>query len=576
MIDRWEEFTVSKRLGALRPSQVITSFGPGSIVDLTKDSVMVLGIDSWRPGDSIHEYRLEQLLGVDEFKSPGTGREQGIPVRSFPLWRVCPRCDALSDRFPRPPGKAVPVCNRCRSAAETHPARFIVACERGHVSDFPWVRWAHRGKSICPEPLLTLRSKGRTGGLSDLEVICRCGAKQSMLGALGPKGLASLIDKCPGHRPWLGDTEDNCDGQIRGLQRGASNSYFPVITSGLSIPPFVGSVQKELDGYWPTVKKMAEVSPDMLETLISSLFPAVRIREALEAVHMRLQRDSTKELREEEWLTLRSAGTGIKYDDEFDAKEVDVPTEYATWIERVVLVRRLREVRVLRGFTRIDPPDPEQSDRKRLAYLSSPRQNWLPAVEVRGEGVFLELKRSTLQGWEQLESVKARTRDILKAYEQWRLSVGWPEITRPLPRHILLHTLAHLLIRQLSLDAGYASASIRERLYVSSTMSGLLLYTAAPGADGSLGGLVHQGEPARLKMLLSGAIENAAVCSSDPLCREHKPSEVTGVNGAACHACALVPETACERANRLLDRACVVDLPEMYGTGFFSWDGIAR
>jgi hypothetical protein len=561
---------VAKRLGALRPSQVITGFGPGAIVDLTKDSVMVLGTDNWRPGPVIHDFRLEKLLRVHQFRGPGTGKGQGLPVRSFPKWRVCPKCGALSDEFPRLPDAAVPICDRCKAEAETHPARFVMACEKGHISDFPWVRWAHRGQRICERPQLKLKTKGRTGALSDLEVQCICGASQSLYGALGPKGLSTIIDRCSGYRPWIGDVENECKGTVRGLQRGASNVYFPSICSGLSIPPWVTPLQTKLDAFWPAIQAIAQNSPQLIETIVPSMLPDENPPDVLDAVKLRLARQDTADLRTEEWGTLTSADGGIDGDD-FSARTVRVPDPYNHWIKRVVQVRRLREVRVLRGFTRIDPTDPELSDQNRLAALSGSSSNWLPAVEVRGEGIFIELDRDKVQRWERLGSVSDRTRMIIETYTEWRASLGWPTTKQPLPRDILIHTLSHLLIKQLSLDAGYSSASIRERLYSSPNMCGFLLYTAAPGADGSLGGLIQQSDPVRLKVLLDGALEAAGVCSSDPLCREHKPSEHTGVNGAACHACALAPETACEKSNRLLDRASVVDLPGISGTGYFTW-----
>lgn len=563
---------MARRLGALRPSQVITGFGPGAIVDLTKDAVMVLGTENWPTGPVIHDFRLERLLNVQQFQGPATDKGSGIPVRSFPRWRVCPKCGALSNQFPRRPDKAVPVCNRCAADAETHPARFVMACDRGHISDFPWVLWAHRGQRRCESPSLRLRTKGRTGALSDLEVHCVCGAKQSLYGALGPKGLSTIIGKCPGERPWIGDYQPDCRGLVRGLQRGASNVYFPSICSGLSIPPWVTPLQMKLNPFWPTIESIVRNSPDLLEAVVRPLIPDENPEDVLAAIRLRLARQDTPDLRVEEWATLTAADGGVDAPD-FSARSVPVPDEYRGWIRRVVQVSRLREVRVLQGFTRIDPSDPELRGNDRMAVLSGIKLPWLPAVEVRGEGIFIELDRSKVERWEQLNPVKERCAAIIQTYQEWRSGLGWPMTTAPKPRDILIHSLSHLLIRQLALDAGYSSASLRERLYSGPEMCGFLLYTAAPGADGSLGGLIQQCEPWRLKALMDGALESAIVCSSDPLCREHRPSSNTGANGAACHACTLAPETACERSNRLLDRACLVDLPDLTGSGYFSWRG---
>lgn len=531
---------------------------------------MVLGTENWRPGPPIHDFRLEKLLKVQHFRGPGTDKGQGIPVRSFPRWRVCPKCGALSDQFPRLPDRAVPACNRCRADAETHPARFVMACDHGHISDFPWIRWAHRGRTVCEDPTLRLKTKGQTGALSDLEVQCACGAKQSLYGALGPKGISTLISKCPGERPWIGDREPDCKGTLRGLQRGASNVYFTSICSGLSIPPWVTPLQTKLDAFWPAINLMAQTTPAHIETMVPLWLPDENPADVLAAVRLRLARQEITDLRTEEWATLTSADGGIEAED-FSARAVAVPPDYTPWIRRVVQVRRLREVRVLQGFTRIDPTDPELKDQDRLAALSGAKLNWLPAVEVRGEGIFVELDLSKVRQWEKQKSVQDRCTMIIKAYNEWRSGLGWPTSKPPLPRDILVHTLSHLLIRQLALDAGYSSASLRERLYAGPEMCGFLLYTAAPGADGSLGGLIQQCEPAKLKTLLDGALESAEICTSDPLCREHRPSQHTGVNGAACHACALAPETACERSNRLLDRACVIDLTDITGSGYFTF-----
>lgn len=125
----------------------------------------------------------------------------------------------------------------------------------------------------------------------------------------------------------------------------------------------------------------------------------------------------------------------------------------------------------------------------------------------------------------------------------------------------MLHTIAHLLVRELALECGYNAASIRERVYASSDpqapMAGILLYTAAADSDGTLGGLIDLGKPEFLGRLLDQALERASICSSDPLCAEHDPSKDRSLHAAACHSCTFVSETSCERGNRYLDRALV-------------------
>ena len=215
------------------------------------------------------------------------------------------------------------------------------------------------------------------------------------------------------------------------------------------------------------------------------------------------------------------------------------------------------------------------------APLSARQLDWLPAVENLGEGVFLRLNRHRLAEWEELELVKRRAEVLLKAYSEWRQKRGLQPLKEQKPRLLLLHTIAHLLMRQMSLDCGYSSASLRERIYSDSEMAGILIYTSAPDSDGSLGGLVRQARLTRnpdgtqrdsFGRLLNDVVELARICSSDPLCREHDPKRTGRLNGAACHACAMVSETSCEFGNRLIDRRMVATLPGGFGKGYFDFD----
>jgi hypothetical protein len=203
-------------------------------------------------------------------------------------------------------------------------------------------------------------------------------------------------------------------------------------------------------------------------------------------------------------------------------------------------------VRALQGFTRVAPE-------KRFVPVdtsTSRRARWLPAVEVFGEGIFLSLDEDPLTEWEQKEQVKTRvaglTRDIEQSFQRDRLtaSTGDPM----LPRFPLLHTFAHLLIRQLAYESGYSTASLRERVY------------ARPHQDGDPSGaqhgvLIYTGT---LSEILIRLLEQAAWCSADPLCAEHTGQGYANLNRAACHACTLLPETSCETGNALLDRMLVV------------------
>jgi hypothetical protein len=180
--------------------------------------------------------------------------------------------------------------------------------------------------------------------------------------------------------------------------------------------------------------------------------------------------------------------------------------------------------------------------------------------------------------WESKPEVRSLQQEFLESHKAWRklrklqpLSDNFPGI-----RLVLLHSLAHALMRQIVMDCGYTAASVRERLYsrrpneVSGPMAGILLYTAAPDSEGTLGGLVELGDPLTLGRHLQQALESVRLCASDPLCAEHRPDTTgRGIHGACCHACQYAPETSCEQGNRYLDRAVLVQTFSSLSSCFF-------
>ena len=198
--------------------------------------------------------------------------------------------------------------------------------------------------------------------------------------------------------------------------------------------------------------------------------------------------------------------------------------------------------------------------------------NWLPAVEVYGEGIFFEFNSETLSEWAQKPDVIQRISGLNTSYQNSFFSKRAPGNIRP--EFVLIHTFAHLFINQLSYECGYGSSSIRERIYCEKTtnhsnMCGVLIYTASGDSEGSLGGLVRQGEAGRLEDTILAAIHNAEWCSSDPICIESLGQGPESCNLAACHNCALLPETCCECGNRLLDRGTVIGVLDRSDIGYF-------
>ena len=198
----------------------------------------------------------------------------------------------------------------------------------------------------------------------------------------------------------------------------------------------------------------------------------------------------------------------------------------------------------------------------------------IPATVVRGEGIFLQLRESAIRDWMNRSSCMQRAAQLSQNFNQRRVSRGQPPRQTAAP-FLLLHALAHSLINQLSYDCGYGSASLRERIYCNvgsetELMRGIVIYTASGDSEGTMGGLVRQGEPARFLQTLVAALNKAQWCSSDPICIETTGQGTDNANLAACHGCLLVSETSCEAGNRLLDRAMLVGTPQTPEMGFFA------
>jgi hypothetical protein len=363
----------------------------------------------------------------------------------------------------------------------------------------------------------------------------------------------------------------------RAVQRGASNLYFSVVESALDIPPWSDDLQKKIGMRW----SMLEQAPD--QNAREALIRAMRLAEItgkpeselVATIEDRIARIRSPErnLRWEEYQQFVQHSRPFGENTEFEIKPAPPPPELSAWIRSVIRATRIREVRALRGFTRIIPPTP--GDDARVARISLNRLPWLPAVENRGEGIFIELRPDRVREWEANAAVMDRVAAIRTDYEQaWRDRGRPGSPTRPItPRLLLVHSLAHALIRQLSLSCGYSSASLRERLYVDASadweMAGLLIFTSSPDADGTLGGLARQGESSNIVRVFEDALTSMTWCSSDPLCIQGLHARTEPANGAACHACLLAAETSCEEFNAFLDRALLVGTPAEPGLAFF-------
>lgn len=598
----------------LRQSQTLVPFGVGAILDFRGESFVACDTFRWgHRGEPLHSERLAAALGVRGFRSAPThdsslwgAPSTGVPYARFPSWLFCQSCRRMVRWHLglEQEGK-VPVCPQCESRAQLVPMRWIQVCPAGHMDDLDWRRWAHsRRRTDDPDArqcqhddrlsFETLRARGG-GGLDTLQVRCRvCGSARTLQGITSKTALGSIGLRCAGRQPWQRwDERSDCAEVPLAVQRGASNVYFPTVHSSIEIPrpsSSAANTEKALeimnDALFPALLSVNEDSPAtpvMIDQLVSAHDVTAELVRALLRDERSRQEgratvvDATSgDLLSEEWAAFITPDADDSVD--FRTRHVglgDIAPEtpavgLAGRIDRVVVADRIREVRALEGFHRVSP-----SGRQSLVKVDLGRGlTWLPATEVRGEGVFLSLEESRLAAWESLEPVVDRTAEMDGRIDRSFMAARLRERTGPRlePRYLLLHTLAHLLMRRLAFESGYSAASIRERIYARSPIvdgesrqAGILLYTAAGDSEGTLGGLVRQGEPPRLVRTVMEALQSAAWCSADPLCGENLATGFTSLNFAACHACALAPETSCEAGNFLLDRSLVVGSDEVPG-----------
>ena len=571
---------MAKILGEARRSQLVTTYGVGAIIAIEDESFMIAGLDQWEAADQdlwIHEPRLERHCRVNHFVLPaasGDDKKDDVPVIRFPRWYSCSDCGELDQHRILSTARNVSECADCRAALV--PSRFVMVCEGGHIDDFPYKNWVHgRNGAKDGTHRLKMTTLGMTASLRDIVIRCSCGASRSMDGAFRRNALKDIA-WCSANQPWLSRNDpDGCSRIPRVLQRGASNVWFSIVESAISIPPWSEDAFKALNRYWEAIRHVPDAAVvGVLTGMGLDQASGYTVAELAEAVRER--RDAEDEstevdatvIKDQEYTALNRGKAQRSAKQDFVCLPARELTDWVTEIFRsVMVVKRLREVRVLSSFTRVREPEPADLD-ERLSPLARERLPWLPAIEVVGEGIFLQLAPDRLAEWERQPALKQRVevlRENARSREQGKSSTLSSRVT---PRLLLTHTLAHLLINQWSLECGYPAASLRERLYVNDDHAGMLIYTATSDSAGSLGGLISQANQDRLEPSLRSALASAAWCSSDPLCIESDAGGTDALNLAACHCCALLPETSCEEMNLLLDRAALIGIPGRF-TGYF-------
>lgn len=603
----------------MRRSSLISPWGVGAIVPFGNDeSLMIDGLDMWRYHSTapfiIKDERLQKRLGVKELRWPPDFRDYEtdsencnltIPAVRFPRWNYCPFCGTMQkvglftnqpkcDLYPWSNGRTCDARKKYRRSLI--PERFVVVCPEGHIDDFPIAEWVHAesGHVYNENQCRIRRSTGGTSAaLTGVRYECSCGASKSIAGALRPGALNLIGYKCKGSKPWLGIEKDKekpcqCDAsQLRVVQRGATNVWFADTRSSIYIPTeddtqtrriveivnqYFGLIEHtRLNGEVPfdLVESIAAVEKVNASILYDAFIKKIDNIEGLPEISEDMTED---EYRLAEYKRLiKNSGS-----DALDFHSINFPiSKYHSRIRKyfksISLVKKLRETRAFVGFSRLQPNVATGiEEKKSLLRLGS--GDWLPAIEVYGEGIFFEFSSEELKLWAEQDAVKRRMAPLDVAYQQsffGKINRGTLK-----PEYVLLHTFAHLIINQLSYECGYGSSSIKERIYCEKCsddldMYGVLIYTASGDSEGSLGGLVRRGEPGKLEDTIMAALENAKWCSSDPICITSLGQGPESLNRAACHNCALLPETCCESGNRLLDRGFVIGELDNREVGYF-------
>ncbi len=568
---------MSSKVADARRSQLVTTYGVGSLFPAGDQSFMITGLDYWNQfkATEVPEPRLARSLGVRTFRMPPSGNEAGedLPVIRFPRMHYCPSCGRL-DTINRFGAWNEHECKQCQRFLV--PSRFVACCTNGHIEDFPYQRWVHRGAAeSAGNHNLRLTTRGQSSSLADIVISCSCGVQaRSLAGSFGAGALAEVAS-CQGRRPWLlGHHDGSCTEKLRTLQRGSSNVWFAATESAISIPPWSEGAFRVIDQVWPALRV---IPADALEATLSGMgMPqraAIPVADLIRVIlSMRGEADdpapTQEDLRDEEYHALIVGRAEADPSQQFVCDEVEGLGDSAkAALASVSRVSRLREVRALAGFTRVMPA--EGGDTARLARLSHDALDWLPAIEVLGEGVFVRLHNEAVTAWAETSFAQARAAAITTASVERARAFGYPAPEPTTPRRLLMHSFAHVLLAELSLDAGYPVASLRERVYAREDQTGVLVYTATADSAGSLGGLSAQSSPERIWAVVQAAIRRARWCSSDPVCIESVGSGADALNLAACHACVLLPETSCEYMNHVLDRASLVGRPGSPEEGFF-------
>ena len=594
----------------IRLSQLIQTFGPGSIVDLPEASVMIMGLDSWPIAHGnqgmrqIFEPRLVQYLTklLSNTRDGGSWLKEGttlslfepplnedttpgrmppkVPAVKYPRWEVVSdQSDTSRQELRRFRSGVKP---NAKKGQVVSPVRWVAACSKGHIDDIDWRYFVHLGKK-CQQTMY-MEDRGAGGDLQYITVLCDCGASRQ----LSEIYTDNALGHCRGYRPWIeGYGETDCSEIQRPMTRGAINNYYSQVLKLIALPTGQNDIEKKVSEFLPAFEEVVS-EQEALGPIKYGMAPIKKAFEGLDSnvVWAALQKIRNRQGIElsrkvenpkvEEFSILASGKKNIgenRLSARLHAETLDndewrdnalIDTSF---IESLVKVHRLCEVSCLYGFTRIEPaPFPFDEIQEDITLevqgqSLADKVSWLPAMEQFGEGIFLKFNIASIHKRIGALGADNPIDDLRRRYIDWYQK----DINRrkPFPgyEYVFIHSLSHLLMEQISLDAGYPSTSLSERIYALqgegafTSKAGLLLYAAGGGSQGTLGGLVEQAR--NIPLTIKRGIDRNIICGNDPVCisgSKSLTSDIDMINGAACHGCLFTAETSCERRNTLLDR----------------------
>lgn len=604
-----EKIELNRISYSTRAAQTVLQYGVGAMVDFIDQTLVTAAPETWTQKRKIYDDRFAKALDVSYFCLPIK-----VSYTRFPEWYFCPKCRKFQpikkwikeyqEKTIKKDVQKDPYMTKSLKCPKCHQnlvvSRIVTVCVNGHLNDFPWIEWVHTksGTQICANPSLEFKTgASSTEGLEGLSIKCSCGAFATLKGAFD-KNVFENLDRnmakekflCRGRHPFK-NTKDVCGCYPRTVQRGASSVYFPVVYSSLVIPPFADKLNAKIENSKAfsdciiviedeepeeQINKIKKKLPQWAKKIASEIgMPVLEVEKMLKMKWLddyeKIEATSVKyKIQEYQALSGELITKSTEWGD-FIREEMDISKYHLPHIKSISLIDKVRVVNALVGFSRLNPV----SLRTDGGFVSIKEDDtkWYPAYEVRGEGIFIEFDNSEIDEWISDNSeIKERVSIIQENYKKSFIGKNNPKNINA--KFIMLHTLSHLLIKQLSFECGYSIASLNERIYCSDekdgkVMAGIFIYTASGDSEGTLGGLVRQGYSDTFPNIIKKCIKVAKTCSNDPVCILSRGQGRESLNLAACHACGLLPETSCEERNGFLDRALIVGTYKNPELGFW-------